>query len=91
MSCWVWAAAMNIYKNGSIFKHAPEYIASNKCQVNGIAVLWESQGELHYYYFLFYFYFFLSMTFASNETCVNGLCFLPNKKGSKMAEEAGRQ
>lgn len=50
LSCWVWAAAMNIYKSCSIFKHAPEYIASSKCQVNSTGVIWESQGELHFFF-----------------------------------------
>lgn len=44
----VWAAAMNIYKSCSIFKHASEYIASSKCQVNSTGVVFESQGGLSF-------------------------------------------
>lgn len=84
----VWTVAMNIYNRCSVFKHASEYNASSKCQVNSTDSNSElGHGSLFFSFFLpnchctlFFWSLFQLMLMAR--------CFVPNNKNGQNRRQA---
>lgn len=84
----VWTVAMNIYNRCSVFKHASEYIASSKCQVNSTDSYSElGHGSLFFSFFLPNCHFILFF-WSLFQFMLMAQCFVPNNENGQNGRQA---